>query len=736
MCRIDEPFGSHSLEEKHDPTERFQQALEESGATGVLRELLEKHFTTIWGQELGSIETIEKALKTTRQASDSKDKVCLFIKALSANHNNWFQYVYTGVPDNSLLNSFQKRYPGRFAFAKDVARIVFPESPFGFYQCFKDSINVRFEVFVLFYAPEYYGADCHLSPLLFEDKLLTTLGPAMRRSHLWSVFEHLTQWDRSFSAHMMQLYAWNTFSNVPTQETLRFSQAFDYLGTWIASDTQKVECAESYDLFFKFYEYLLNRRSDHYQLTSGQLVNSLSADELEDYKAWAEQWFETNIHEITMTWGCSVPVGQLRDDALETWAHYAKEIYLPLHKELGQELAQVLIDYGIRKDLDSWLKAKSRPIGLLGYGTWGSLWYISSYRDLWKKSFEKQVGNLHIEERLQLLKCYLGYSIAISPGDSLPKSIDLPQENFKAAEESGRNNDCYVFLIEQEDRDWWDSFLRGLADEGDFPKKIYPSWTVAMLDRFTYAEPLARCADKSLGIVRGALVAGEAIANQETVEKLLRILQHQAPEKALRSYLLLLRNTPEPFSTDKLDINRESLCPKTMSQIVGDIKNAHFHNPSRQHLLVGEGWQAEELALLFSLRTWFAQFCLSRLQLRKGERANGENYNPEQVVESSSLWRQGYLKALAELGIDLNGKVHKTVFFTRKFDPDTNVRAVAQECYKAVRREHNKSETAADIRRGLVAAHWWLLLVQRQALGAEIDYEEAKQTRRRLLRRP
>ena len=61
---------------------------------------------------------------------------------------------------------------------------------------------------------------------------------------------------------------------------------------------------------------------------------------------------------------------------------------------------------------------------------------------------------------------------------------------------------------------------------------------------------------------------------------------------------------------------------------------------------------------------------------------------------------------------------------------------MAKACYKAVRRGFNKSETGADIRRGLTAAYWWLLLAQRHELKLPINKEEAVETRRRLLRRP
>ena len=78
-------------------------------------------------------------------------------------------------------------------------------------------------------------------------------------------------------------------------------------------------------------------------------------------------------------------------------------------------------------------------------------------------------------------------------------------------------------------------------------------------------------------------------------------------------------------------------------------------------------------------------------------------------------------KALAELGLDLNGQVHKTVNFTKKSDPNEDVRAIASECYKAVRRHAKKDSSVQDIKRSIIAAEWWLLMCQRTELGHEID---------------
>ena len=91
---------------------------------------------------------------------------------------------------------------------------------------------------------------------------------------------------------------------------------------------------------------------------------------------------------------------------------------------------------------------------------------------------------------------------------------------------------------------------------------------------------------------------------------------------------------------------------------------------------------------------------------------------------------------LTELGIDLGGKVHKTVNFTKKSDPEEGVREIAEECYKAVRRHAKKNPSIQDIKRSIVAAEWWLLMCQRHELDLEVNHEEALKTRRNLMRNP
>lgn len=730
MCGIDELFSSQSLDEQSEPTERFIQALNEYGAADDFRKLLESHFCTTWGRELGGIEKIETALKIARQSGSLSDKISTFVQSIAGKTSGgWFQYGFTS---DELLEMARRSYPARFAFAQAVAVEVFPESPYGFYQCFEDSINIRFETFVLRVAPAYYGEFGHLTLLLVNDKRLAEISESARKELLWAVFEHMVQWDFSFNEHLTRLFTWETYASVPNRETLQFCKAFDYLGAWVGADAKSRTTAASKELLdFILYDLLYDRESRASRLWDNA-DTSIEEAEKQTFKDWVHNWFHIKRHEMAKTWCCNLELEGLAEADIETWARQSYECYLPLYQELTPEKAALLIDWGINEDLGKLLEPKSKRDSLLDSGSHSRIWYISSFREAWRSHLASSMKALSFEDLLCVLKRHFGSGIRIFD-DRFPQYVSLPQENFKQ-DESGYG--WFEFRVDASDCEWWDSLLRALPNDETFPKGLYPVWTMEALSRFGHSEDFTPFADKSLGIVRGDVSNEETQLKEENIGPLLRNLEQFAPEKALRHRLLLLRNSRQPCTSENLDHDRNSLCPLTMSEILKEFSSAHFWHETRRHLRSDDEWNSEELQLLSSFRAWFAKFCLSRLQLRKGEKAAGNGYQPEQVVEQSASWRKAYLKALEELGVDLQGKVHKTAFFVRQSDPAEDVREVAKGCYKAVRREHNKSETATDIRRGLVAAYWWLLLAQRHALGVKINEEEAVRTRRRLLRRP
>jgi hypothetical protein len=250
--------------------------------------------------------------------------------------------------------------------------------------------------------------------------------------------------------------------------------------------------------------------------------------------------------------------------------------------------------------------------------------------------------------------------------------------------------------------------------------------------------------DKSIGILRGELVKEECdeqikICHQK-LDKLLKSLDHSSSGKALRHRLLLMRSSKEPYSDESISklgspFERENFYKwyDSLKQL-SDTHYAYQTNGNRD--VTQDNYKQVQNDFYVSFSHELAEFCLSRLRLRRGEKAKDDKYDSSQVVEQSSIWRQGYLKALTELGFDLNGKVHKTVNFTKKSDPNKDVRSIASECYKAVRRHAKKSPSVQDIKRSIIAAELWLLMCQRHELGLKVNHEEALKTRRNLMRNP
>ncbi|PWQ96867.1 hypothetical protein [Leucothrix pacifica] len=289
-----------------------------------------------------------------------------------------------------------------------------------------------------------------------------------------------------------------------------------------------------------------------------------------------------------------------------------------------------------------------------------------------------------------------------------------------------------------------------------------------LLELIEYSEPTKnlRYTDKGIGLLRGKLsklpVSEESVERDghELLSDLLQKLDAVEPVKALRHRLILLRSSQAPFSDKSvyrgdesgistLHVNWNSPFAALAHHFAEDwLRHSQFDDPEKrekwlsryqykrsedQLLSYGE---VEEWKRLMAFSQELTEFCLNRLRLRKGERTSEGKYTEEQVIERSSIWRKGYLRALTELGFDLGGKVHKTVNFTKQYDPDESVRTTAKECYRAVRRDKKTKRSIQGLKRGIIAAEWWLLVCQRRELGLEISTEGARRTRRNLLRNP
>ncbi|MFD2015809.1 hypothetical protein ACFSJQ_08565 [Vibrio olivae] len=290
--------------------------------------------------------------------------------------------------------------------------------------------------------------------------------------------------------------------------------------------------------------------------------------------------------------------------------------------------------------------------------------------------------------------------------------------------------------------EWWRELFRGLPETVNFPKRLIPEWTTTAI-RCLHGENLTPYIDKSIGILRGEVSKSDETETPLYYSDLLRVLLERLdkvqPSKSFRHRMLLMRSYSSSFADEAISLRDRSFNTSTNQwyEPISDLAKKLFDN--NQVINLGESPENYEKKLsqpYIACTHELAEFCLSRLRLRKGEKARDKQYAVEQIVERSSVWRQGYLKALTELGVDLNGKVHKAVYFIKQSDPDPDVRAIANECYKAVRRNTKKNSTIADLKRGIIAAEWWLLICQRQDLGMTINHEGALKTRRTLMRNP
>ena len=724
MGRNDDLFSipNSLLNEKTKSTERLIQALDEMGVSGDFRKLLERHFASSWSKELGNVEKIEKALTEVQKIAELPDKVSAFVNVIFRSDQ------YRGFEWDTLLEEgdaqiqVQNRYSSCFNFAKEVATQVFPKSPYGFYQCFRGCFLYNFEKFILSYAQFFYGESSSPLLLLINDKRLFEEN---RLERLLAVFNTMIGGPLSFIEYLKEVFDARLYGNGELQKTRKFERAFKFLREWVKSDAQFGQYSESKNLpeliFRKSGLLELDEHIDFWQISGEREL--FSEDELREFKEWVYEFVRQKKQELEKEWCLNVCHSGLSDDEFDEWAKLSYVNRLPLCQDLSEEQATSLIAWGNAKDLEK-MKLPNNRVYFLDSEN-GSLfstdWYISPFKEIWRKHLTSSIKNLPCEERLQVVGPALR-SINRDYPNLLPQYISLPQRYFQ--EEHN-----------YEDEEWWNSLLKSLPDDETFPKMLYPFWTIKMWRRLGYNEDLVAHADKSLGIIRGGIYNGEESFNTEDVVEFIKILMRFSPEKAVRHIFLLLRNSQQPFSTENLDIDRQSLYPKSMSEILDEFSAAYFNSRPSLNKDGAKDPINGNLELFSSIRIWAAKYCLSRLRLRKGEKVVQGHYNPEQVVEKSDVWRKAYLKVLEELGLDLQGKVHKTIFFIRKFDPAEDVRELAKTCYKAVRREHNKSADEDDIRRGLIAAYWWLLLAQRQSLQLKINHEEAIKTRRRLLRR-
>lgn len=738
MCRIDAPYGNRSLDEKPDSTERFIQALDESEICGHLRSLLTKHFSENWKRIFGSETDLENALTSAKQETSHPNKSAAILSSghltrklnmeLLMRHSNFSRH--TGVADQGSEV---------FVFAQDVAQTYFSDSPYALFSALRNlSTTAPFTLSYDWFVTALYGEEFCFSRTLFDDPALIAEGELTRNDVLWGFFNTMSQQDdgnENQPAALCNIQTKNLISvaslqlqaGPPTLGSHKLLQGIRFLKKWVASDAASGRLSSVNEGVFHKLDF------EWSNLYSTLRLVASSNGALQEQSDAATAWLDKAKIKFQEVLCLHMDLTRGDDQLVEQWASQLNSCFNSLSfrypdilkqsreerdatenehlklicSQLTNYQIESWIQWSIRRDIESEL---SRSGGLLpsrefrGYES--RKWLESDYPATWKIKLEEELNSRDIEAKLTILSGVL---------------CRLPHE--AAAHE---------YLA------WWNGLLAGLIHDPEFPPSLIPQWAIAAADRLD-KELVIPYIDKSLGLLRGELSSGAQPYHHKQLEELLDKLSFFKPSKALRHRLMLMRSSNSPFSDESISrfnpVNSEKAIGWywPLREVARDrfSRTMHLSRPQSRE----ESEQAE-MACYETFAHELAEFCLSRLRLRKGEKPKDGKYDASQVTEKSPIWRQGYLKALLELGLDPNGKAHKTVYFTKQFDPDENVRAVAKECYRAVRREAKKNRSIQDFKRGLIAAEWWLLMSQRLELNLEVNHEEALKTRRNLLRNP
>jgi len=738
MCRIDAHYRNLSLDEKSDPNERFIQALDERGIDGDFRALLIKHFCENWWRVFGRVSALEDALDSIQQGTSDAEKGKSFLCCtplagklnieLLERHPLVSQRISVADRDSTL-----------YEFAQDVAQSYFSDSPYALYSAIKNSgststLPPSFDGFVT----ALFGEEFRFSRSLFDDPVLIAEGEVTRNNMLWGFFNTMSQHDDDnqnelagicepqirnlISAALLQFH-----DGPPTLGSQKFLQGIRFLKAWVASDAAAGRLNSVYEGVFQKLDI---EWSDLFRILGS--IGSTHAS-LSDPSDTAYQWLLKIKSTLQETFGIHMNLVAANDYQIEQWASQLNTCFQSLNfrypdilkqspeerdvteneylkricSQLTNYQVESWIQWSIRKDIESALSQSGGQLLSREFcGNESRKWWASDYPAIWKTKLEEELNSRGIESKLTVLSGAL---------------CRLPHE--AAARE-------YMA--------WWSGLLEGLIHDPEFPPSLIPQWAIVAADRLD-KELVIPYIDKSLGLLRGELSSGAQPYHHKQIEELLRKLSFFKPSKALRHRLMLMRSSNDPFSDEAVSrfnpMNSEKAIDWywPLKDVARDrfSKSLHFRSPQSH-----EESENAEVECYETFAHELVEFCLSRLRLRKGEKPKDGNYDASQVTERSLIWRQGYLKALMELGLDPNGKAHKTVYFTKQFDPDENVRAIAKECYRAVRREAKKNRSIQDFKRGLIAAEWWLLMSQRLELNLEVNHEEALKTRRNLLRNP
>lgn len=715
MCsqRIDLAYPRLSFNEKQDPQDRFIQVLDELSITGDTREYFNSKFSAILNEWFFNIDDAEKALIASKPYPLLKDKVAIFLKnGYPTKTFNRDIDLYCKGQDISVEQ--QKK----IELLIELAKSFYPDSSYALYHSeFGKIFSLSFsKLSALIYGEEYcFSKEC------FNDPSLNSLEENDRTEFLWSAFNDISNYqiiinrthyapNGNESYQLLTDYINSDKSLSSNKKTeANFNNAFRFLKAWIANDAINarpfeilVSITEEISNYFYarlFYtdqntdEFVASWNSDFKLEIQWILLKSfdLSKATEQESEAWTK---EAESHFLMAR-------DKIEAEERSSFIQQREIIFNNLIKDLSSDSIECWVKNNIKQDLKALLEKNISTRDLLQ-----SKWCHDKTYEIWKNEFQIQLNQLSIPDQINVLS--INHPYWERQGKGFSENQDISIKRFT----------------------WWNNLFLELPKHEKFLKSYLPNWTLLAKSKIKTTE-LVPYLDQSIGILRGELFCENAsFDNKEAMlvlVELLTSLDRENPDKALHHRLLLFRSSTVPLCDDALNYRTKAddclwYLPFKDLELTFTNRYSNFGD--------------EILTFYQILSQQISEFCLSRLQLRKKEKVTDGKYLSNQVVEVSPTWRQGYLKAISEIGLDLNGKAHKTAHFIKQADEDENVRAIAAETYKSVRRKNNSDPSVSDLKRGIIAAEWWLLHCQRQELNLEINYDEALKTRRRLLRNP
>lgn len=726
MCsqRIDVAYAHlSSIDEKTAPEERFIQLMDELSIDSDIKTYLEHNFSANFYDWFTNADQAEKALIETQKHSLLRDKVAAFLKESYPRQCFSFCRDMDSYSKNQEISADQKQPSEKIKkieFLLDIAKTFFPNSLYDLYNSeFGKVLCLSFpSLSAIIHDNEYcFSSAC------FDDPVLNSLAHNERTEFLWSIFNEQNENQIYIRKNCIAPHGYNRVlllefikseENVSTSHSVteNFHRGFRFLKAWITNDAKN---ARSFNELISIIE----------EFCDNLYAMLFSENSIENEKFCAYDWCENLRQELKWILLQNFDLIKASEQDSDFWTHlmesyFCKVIRRISHSEDYPYLQQKqlefkkLIDALQNDNVQYWLKSdieqdieKILDKDISHYDLLQSKWCFGEVYDSWKTEFLSQLNQLNPADQMRVL------------------SISAPFIGHPACDLSEDAPDFY-----EKHSIWWNSIYLELPTSDDFEKQYLPEWTIAAKNKAETPD-LTTYIDQSIGILRGQ-ISGESSESDNDelmrqLSELLTWLEKQNSEKAMRHRLMLFRSSKTPLCDEGLNYrNKAEDCLWYLP--LKDLKPSNFDSTKSLNDSLNEFYQ--------SLAQQISTFCLSRLQLRKKEKAVDGKYFSNQVVEMSPTWRQGYLKAITEIGLDLNGKAHKTAHFIKQADEDENVRAIAAETYKAVRRSDNSNPSITDLKRGIIAAEWWLLHCQRQELGLEINSEEALKTRRRLLRNP